>query len=73
LKDRGSSNGSGNGGMKRPSGKVCRNVSVLSASRVQRFEDIWKEFKSGSYKVDGRQVAEKMISDAIRRLRERTH
>jgi len=71
VKDRDSSDSSGNGGLKRPSGKACQDVSVLFASRVRRFEDIWKEFKSGSYKVDGRQVAEKMISDAIHRLRER--
>jgi len=70
LKDNGSSNGFGNGDQKRLSDKASQTMVVLSTSRIRRFEEIWKALKAGTYRVDGRQVAEKMVSDAVRRLRE---
>jgi anti-sigma28 factor (negative regulator of flagellin synthesis) len=48
-----------------------RAVAILSASRLRRIEEIREALRTGSYRVDGRQVAEKMVSDAVRRLRER--
>ena len=72
MKYRGSSNGSDDGNLKCSSGEACQKVTALSSSRLQRFENIWKALKAGTYNVDGRQVAEKMVSDAVRRLREQT-
>ena len=72
MKDHGSSKGSGDGNMKRPPGKAQQTVAILSASRLRRFEDICKALKAGTYNVDGRQIAEKMVSDAVRCLREQT-
>jgi anti-sigma28 factor (negative regulator of flagellin synthesis) len=48
-----------------------RAVAVLSASRIRRIEEIREALKEGTYRIDGRQVAEKMVSDAVRSLRER--
>ena len=71
MKDRSSSKNSGNGNLKYLPGKACQKVDVLSASRLRRFEDIWEMLKAGTYRVDGRRIAEKMVSDAVRCLRER--
>lgn len=48
-----------------------RAVAVLSASRLRRIEEIREALKAGTYRIDGRQIAEKMVSDAVRQLRER--
>ncbi|MCL1926239.1 MAG: flagellar biosynthesis anti-sigma factor FlgM [Syntrophorhabdaceae bacterium] len=72
MKDRGSSKGSDEGNRKRLPGKAQQAAAVLYASRLRRFEDICKAFKAGTYNIDGRQIAEKMVSDAVRYLREQT-
>ncbi|MDD5761104.1 MAG: flagellar biosynthesis anti-sigma factor FlgM [bacterium] len=46
-------------------------VDVLSEGRTRRIEEIRSALLDGTYRVDGRQVAGKMISDAVRELRER--
>ncbi len=48
-----------------------RAVAVLSASRLRRIEEIREALRDGTYVIDGRMVAEKMVSDAVRQLRER--
>jgi anti-sigma28 factor (negative regulator of flagellin synthesis) len=48
-----------------------RAVAILSASRIRRIDEIREALKEGRYRIDGRQIAEKMVSDAVRRLRER--
>jgi len=48
-----------------------RAIAILSASRLRRIEEIREALRNGTYQVGGRQVAEKMVSDAVRRLRER--
>jgi len=46
-------------------------VDVLSGGRARRIEEIRSALRNGSYRVDGQQVAGKMVSDAVRELRER--
>lgn len=48
-----------------------RAVDVLSEGRSRRIEKIQSALRDGTYRVDGRQIAEKMVSDAVRELRER--
>lgn len=48
-----------------------RAVDVLSATRMRRIEEIRAALDAGVYRVDGRLVAEKMVSDAVRELRSR--
>lgn len=48
-----------------------RAVEVLSEGRVRRIEAIRSALRDGTYRIDGRQVAGKMVSDAVRELRER--
>ena len=48
-----------------------RAVAVLSGGRARRIEEIRSALRNGSYRVDGQQVAGKMVSDAVRELRER--
>ena len=48
-----------------------RVVAVLSEGRTRRIEEIRSALRNGTYRVDGRQVAGKMVSDAVRELRER--
>lgn len=48
-----------------------RAVAVLSASRLRRIEEIREALRAGTYRIDGRLIAEKMVSDAVRQLRER--
>ena len=48
-----------------------RAVDVLSATRLRRIEEIRAALDAGAYRVDGRLVAEKMVSDAVRELRQR--
>ena len=48
-----------------------RAIDVLSESRSRRIEEIRSALRAGTYRVDGRQVAGKMVSDAVRELRER--
>jgi len=48
-----------------------RAVEILSPVRLRRIEEIRVALREGTYRVDGRQVAEKMVSDAVRELRER--
>ncbi|MCL2102774.1 MAG: flagellar biosynthesis anti-sigma factor FlgM [Syntrophorhabdaceae bacterium] len=67
MKDRGFPNDSDKDNSKQPSPKAA---AVLSPSRLKRFEDICEMMEKGAYNVDGRQIAEKMVSDAVRRLRE---
>ena len=45
-------------------------VEVLSEDRSRRIEMIRSALRDGKYRVDGRQVAGKMVSDAVRELRE---
>jgi anti-sigma28 factor (negative regulator of flagellin synthesis) len=49
-----------------------RAVYVLSEGRARRIEEIRSALRDGTYRVDGKQVAEKMVSDAVRELRERS-
>ena len=46
-----------------------RVVDILSATRLRRIEEIRSALRAGAYRVDGRLVAEKMVSDAVRELR----
>ncbi|MEW6718864.1 MAG: flagellar biosynthesis anti-sigma factor FlgM [Thermodesulfobacteriota bacterium] len=46
-------------------------VAILSAPRQRRIEEIREALRNGTYRVEGRRVAEKMVSDAVRLLRER--
>ena len=48
-----------------------RVVDVLSATRLRRIEEIRSALSAGAYRVDGRLVAEKMVSDVVRELRSR--
>ena len=48
-----------------------RAVDVLSEGRSRRIERIMSALRDGTYRVDGRQVAGIMVSDAVRELRER--
>ena len=48
-------------------------VDVLSGGRARRIEEIRTALQDGTYRVDGKQVAGKMVSDAVRELRERPH
>ncbi|PJB32473.1 MAG: hypothetical protein CO109_04515 [Deltaproteobacteria bacterium CG_4_9_14_3_um_filter_65_9] len=48
-----------------------RVVDVLSEGRARRIEEIRSALRDGTYRVDGKQVAGKMVSDAVRELRER--
>jgi anti-sigma28 factor (negative regulator of flagellin synthesis) len=48
-----------------------RAVDVLSEGRARRIEEIRSALRDGTYRVDGKQVAGKMVSDAVRELRER--
>lgn len=50
-----------------------RAVDVLSEGRARRIEEIRSALRDGTYRIDGRQVAGKMVSDAVRELRERPH
>ena len=50
-----------------------RAVDVLSEGRTRRIERIRSALRDGTYRVDGKQVAGKMVSDAVRELRERPH
>ena len=49
-----------------------RAVVLLSGARLRRIRQIQDALRSGTYRVDGRLVAEKMVSDAVRQLRERS-
>jgi anti-sigma28 factor (negative regulator of flagellin synthesis) len=49
-----------------------RAVVVLSGDRARRIEEIRSALRDGTYRVDGKQVAGKMVSDAVRELRERS-
>ena len=48
-----------------------RAVAVLSEGRARRIEAIRSALRDGTYRVDGNQVAGKMVSDAVWELRER--
>jgi anti-sigma28 factor (negative regulator of flagellin synthesis) len=48
-----------------------RAVAALSEGRARRIEAIQTALLDGTYRVDGKRVAEKMVSDAVRELRER--
>jgi len=48
-----------------------RVVDILSATRLRRIEEIRAALSAGTYRVDGRLVAEKMVSDVVRELRSR--
>ncbi|MFA6148445.1 MAG: flagellar biosynthesis anti-sigma factor FlgM [bacterium] len=48
-----------------------RAVYVLTEGRARRIEEIRAALRNGTYRVDGNQVAGKMVSDAVRELRER--
>jgi len=52
-------------------GETRLAVSVLSEGRARRIEEIRSALRDGTYRVDGNQVAGKMVSDAVRELRER--
>lgn len=63
--------GSDNGSWGHLIDEAGRAVAVLSASRLRRIVEIREALRDGTYRIDGRQVAEKMVSDAVRQLRER--
>jgi anti-sigma28 factor (negative regulator of flagellin synthesis) len=48
-----------------------RAVDALSEGRTRRIEEIRSALRDGTYRIDGRRLAEKMVSDAVRELRER--
>ena len=50
-----------------------RVIDVLFEGRNRRIEEIRSALRDGTYRVDGRRVAGKMVSDAVRELRERPH
>jgi anti-sigma28 factor (negative regulator of flagellin synthesis) len=50
-----------------------RAVDALSEGRSLRIEEIRSALRDGTYRVDGKRLAEKMVSDAVRELRERPH
>ncbi|MBP2688327.1 MAG: Anti-sigma-28 factor, FlgM [Deltaproteobacteria bacterium] len=49
-----------------------RVIDVLFEGRNRRIEEIRSALRDGTYRVDGRRVAGKMVSDAVRELRERS-
>jgi anti-sigma28 factor (negative regulator of flagellin synthesis) len=49
-----------------------RVIDVLFEGRHRRIEEIRSALRDGTYRVDGRRVAGKMVSDAVRELRERS-
>ena len=49
-----------------------RVIDVLSTGRARRIEEIRSALRDGTYRVDGKRVAGKMVSDAVRELRERS-
>ena len=49
-----------------------RVINVLFEGRNRRIEEIRSALRDGTYRVDGRRVAGKMVSDAVRELRERS-
>ncbi len=63
--------GSDNGSWGHLFDEAGRAVAVLSESRFRRIEEIREALKAGTYRIDGRRIAEKMVSDAVRQLRER--
>ena len=70
MKDRNSSKDS-NGGKQKDLSDETDRIATISAARLKRIEEIWKAMNAGVYRVDGQRIAEKMVSDAVRRLRER--
>jgi anti-sigma28 factor (negative regulator of flagellin synthesis) len=71
LERRGSLRSSDNGSWGQLFDEAGQAVAILSVSRIRRIEEIKEALKEGRYRIDGRQIAEKMVSDAVRRLRER--
>ena len=59
------------GGRKQLDDDAVRAVAVLSLARIKRIEDICKAMNEGSYQIVGQRIAERMVSDAVRCLRER--
>ncbi|MBP2678159.1 MAG: hypothetical protein H6Q82_1224 [Deltaproteobacteria bacterium] len=49
-----------------------RVIDVLFEGRNRRIEEIRSALRDGTFRVDGRRVAGKMVSDAVRELRERS-
>ena len=47
-----------------------RAVDVLAGGRARRIEEIRSAIRNGTYRIDGKEIAGKMISDAVRELRE---
>ena len=70
MKDRNSSNNS-NGGNNKDLSDEADRIANISSTRLKRIEEIWKALNAGVYRIDGQRIAEKMVSDAVRRLRER--
>lgn len=48
-----------------------RALDILSATRIRRIEEIRAALAAGAYRIDGRLIAEKMVSDVVRELRAR--
>ncbi|OYV99008.1 MAG: hypothetical protein B7Z62_02175 [Deltaproteobacteria bacterium 37-65-8] len=48
-----------------------RTLDAFPKARVEKVERIQSEMNDGTYKVEGRRVAEKMVTDAVRELRKR--
>lgn len=63
--------GSDNGSWGHLYDEAGQAVAILSASRIRRIEEIREALREGTYRIEGRLIAEKMVSDAVRRLRER--
>ena len=49
-----------------------RALDALPEVRVEKVERIQAAMDGGAYQVEGQQVAEKMVTDAVRELRNRT-
>ena len=49
-----------------------RALDALPEVRVEKVERIQAAMDDGAYQVEGKQVAEKMVTDAVRELRNRT-
>lgn len=49
-----------------------RALDTLPEVRVEKVERIQAAMDDGAYRVEGQQVAEKMVTDAVRELRNRT-
>lgn len=51
---------------------VHRPADDLAGLRVEKVGEIQSAMESGNYRVEGQKVADKMVTDAVREIRNRT-